>query len=149
MGRCASCGKNLSPAEMSQPCPDCRSLDREVSGADQFGVIDLAKVTETLARMHYEIEPGLVRIFRLKVGAAGDTGGDACIRLLEVSEDTPESGVMPLHFSPLPASGVPLPSVIIEVSPAEFERIRSNDLKLPDGWTIGEAFARPTSVESL
>ena len=147
MGRCTRCGKNLSPAEMGDPCSNCGGRDREVSDIDQGRMIDVAEAAETLARKHYDLEPGLVRIFRINVGAT-DEGGDACIRLLEVSEDTPESGVMPLHFGAIPASGVPLPSVIIEVSPAEFERIRSNDLKLPEGWTIGQELARSSVAES-
>ncbi len=149
MGRSAHCGRNLSRAEMGDPCPDCEGMDREVSDVDQGGFMDVAAAAETLARKHYEIESGLVRIFRINVRAVDEPGGAACIRLLEVSEDTPESGVMPLHFSAIPASGVPFPSVIIEVSPAEFERIRSNDLKLPEGWTIGEELARPSVAESL
>ena len=31
-----------------------------------------------------------------------------------------------------------------EVSPDEFEKIRSDELKLPEGWTLGEEFPRPS-----
>ena len=64
------------------------------------------------------------------------------IKLLEVNADTAPSGVMPLHFGPAPAGGIPYPSVIVEVTPDEFERIRAHELKLPDGWTIGEEYPR-------
>ena len=51
---------------------------------------------------------------------------------------------MPLQFGPAPASGVPYASVIVEVSPSEFQKLQSNELKLPEGWSIGEEFPRPT-----
>jgi hypothetical protein len=53
---------------------------------------------------------------------------------------------MPLHFGPAPASGIPYPSVIVEVTPDEFKKIQSHELKLPEGWEIGEELARPTDV---
>ena len=33
-------------------------------------------------------------------------------------------------------------SVIVEVTPDEFERIQSQELKLPDGWTIDEEYPK-------
>jgi hypothetical protein len=45
---------------------------------------------------------------------------------------------MPLYFGPAPASGIPYPSVIVEVSPNEFKKIQSDELKLPEVWTIGD-----------
>ena len=38
------------------------------------------------------------------------------IKLLEVNENTVAAGVMPLYFGPAPASGIPYPSVIVEVT---------------------------------
>jgi len=52
---------------------------------------------------------------------------------------------MPLHFGPIPASGVPFPSVIVEVTPDEYERIQRRELKLPAGWENGEELPKPTS----
>ena len=49
---------------------------------------------------------------------------------------------MPLYFGPVPSSGIPYASVIVEVTPDEFERIRVQELKLPDGWTIGEEYPK-------
>ena len=64
------------------------------------------------------------------------------IKLLEINIDTSPSGIMPLHFGPVPGSGIPYPSVIVEVTPDEFDRIRLQELKLPDGWTIDEEYPR-------
>ncbi len=53
---------------------------------------------------------------------------------------------MPLHFGPAPASGILFPSIIVEVTPEEFDRIKRNELKLPKGWTIGEELPKPTKA---
>ena len=53
---------------------------------------------------------------------------------------------MPLHFRPVPGSGIPYPSVIVEITPDEFDRIRLQDLKLPDGWTVDEEYSEGDSL---
>ena len=143
MARCRKCGRSLTPAETGLPCPDCGSSDRDITSSDQATLIEVAKATEALARKHYEIESGLTQIFRLTDTAEATVTRGAPIKLLEVNANTSESGIMPLHFGPAPASGIPYASVIIEVSPHEFQKIRSNELKLPEGWSIGEELPRP------
>jgi hypothetical protein len=44
--------------------------------------------------------------------------------------------------APVPGSGIPYPSVIVKVTPDEFERIKVQELKLPDGWTIDEEYPK-------
>ena len=41
---------------------------------------------------------------------------------------------MPLGFGPTPEAGIRFPSVIIEVTPDEFEKIEAKELPLPSGW---------------
>ena len=98
--------------------------------------------TRLLVKKHFEIEPGVTRIFRLATGEA-EASGVAPIRLLEVNEATAPSGIMPLHFGPAPAAGIPYPSTIVEVTPEEFEKIKTEELKLPEGWSLGEEFPKP------
>ena len=62
---------------------------------------------------------------------------------LEVNEDTVTAGVLPLHFGPLPNFGVPYPTIIIAVTPSEFEKIKTQKLKLPKDWKLGEEMPRP------
>jgi len=121
-------------------------MDRSITDFDQATSIEIAEAAEALARKHYEIETGLTQIFRIADTAGAAVIRGAPIKLLEVNANTPESGIMPLHFGPAPASGIPYASVIIEVSPGEFQKIRSNELKLPDGWSIGEEFPRPPAA---
>ncbi len=96
-----------------------------------------------LARLHYEIESGMTTIYRC-TGTDDDANPAAPIKLLEVNQDTIPSGIMPLQFGPNPTAGIHFPSVIIEVTPDEFERIQSDSLSLPPGWTIQMPIPRPT-----
>jgi hypothetical protein len=42
----------------------------------------------------------------------------------------------------MPSAGIHYPSIIVEVTPEEFDRIQSQELKLPAGWTLGEPISR-------
>jgi hypothetical protein len=75
---------------------------------------------------HYDVDEGLTHIFQITDTSATEVANGEPIKLLEVSLDTPETGIMPLHFGPSPASGIPYAPISIEVSPSEFERIQSN-----------------------
>jgi hypothetical protein len=96
---------------------------------------DLREATRSLAQAHYLVEPGLVSIFRL-IGPAGTE--EEPIKLLEVNRDTVPTGIMPLGFDAAPDRGIPYPSIIVEVTPDEYEQIRSGALALPNGWRIGD-----------
>jgi hypothetical protein len=99
-------------------------------------------VAKKLAAAHYSIEPRILRIFQLREAAETESLPATPIKLLEVNEHTSPSGVMPLYFRPAPASGIPYSSVIVEVTPDEFEQIRGNSLPLPFGWSIAEELPR-------
>jgi hypothetical protein len=105
-------------------------------------VSDKDEVARILAHKHYDIEPGITRIFKLRDKPEFESLAGAPIKLLEINADTAPAGIMPLHFGPVPGSGISYPSVIVEVTPDEFERIQSRELKLPDGWTIGEEYPK-------
>lgn len=100
------------------------------------------RVARDLANTHYQTETGLTRIFRLRGKAEVEVSATEPIKLLEVNENTFASGVHPLQFGPAPASGIPFPSVIVEVTPDEFSKIQSEELKLPRGWVLGEELSR-------
>ena len=102
------------------------------------------EVAKVLAKKHYEAEAGLQRIFRLTGSAEVEVSFVEPIKLLEVNANTVPSGVLPVQFGPAPASGIPYPSVIVEVSPEEFHKIQTQELKLPKGWRLGEEMPKPT-----
>ena len=100
------------------------------------------EVARKLADAHFDLEPGITRIFRLNGLLPNEGLPDTPIKLLEINTDTPPSGIMPLYFGPVPGSDIPYPSVIVEITPDEFDKIQAQELKLPDGWTIGEEYGR-------
>jgi hypothetical protein len=38
---------------------------------------------------------------------------------------------------------MPYPMIIVTVTPSEFEKIKTQELKLPKDWQVGEEMARP------
>ena len=96
-----------------------------------------------LARLHFEFEPGMVEIYRVLDEGADEANPREPIKLLEVNQDTIPSGILPLGFDPIPASGN-FPSVIIQITPGEFERVKKGELQLPSGWQISQPLPPPT-----
>lgn len=100
------------------------------------------EVAKKLAAAHYSIEPGIIRIYQMREGEEAEALASTPIKLLEVNESTSPSGVMPLYFGPSPASGIPYSSVVLEVTPDEYEQIRRKVLQLPAGWSIAQELPR-------
>lgn len=141
--RCADCGRWLTPDESPLPCPRCGSPSRKFFDRDQAVSDDKAEVARVLANRHFQAEEGLLRVFRLAGNPETETRPMEPIKLLEVNANTVPSGVLPVRFGPAPASGIPYPFVIVEVSPEEFGKIQTHALSLPPGWTLGEELPRP------
>ena len=101
-----------------------------------------------LAGCHYDIESGMNQVFRIFGPEDVERNPNEPIKLLEVNENTVPAGIMPIGFGPLPSSGLYYSSIIVEVTPDEFEKIRSEEWSLPHGWKIGELIPRSQTVES-
>lgn len=145
---CSCCNRSLTPEESGRQCPACGSVERTNVANEHANAEDSAKRADAarkLATAHYEVEPGLTRVIRFTGSAEVEVRSAEPIKLLEINEATIPSGVMPLHFGPAPASGVPFPSVIVEVTPGEFEQIQRHELKLPPGWEKAEELPKPTT----
>jgi hypothetical protein len=140
---CAKCGKLLTLSQSNEPCPHCGSRERIVVALDVAVAAEKEAAAAELAKIHYNLEAGLSQIFRLTSSARSEVSPTEPIKLLEVNEDTVESGVMPLNFGPMPNRGINFPSTIIEVTPNEFKRIQMHELRLPEGWQIREELPRP------
>jgi uncharacterized Zn finger protein (UPF0148 family) len=138
--QCTKCKTTLTPQQAGEPCPICGSMDRNLTAEDRAVARDKALMARELARKHYEVEPGLTRVIRCS-GAAEVEFKPA--ELLEVNTNTVASGVLPLGFDPLPSAGIKFPSIIVEVTPAEYERILAKDLSLPPGWLVEDELAKP------
>jgi hypothetical protein len=98
-----------------------------------------------LAWCHYRIEEGVTQIYTITQDRPVESPNPNVIRLLEVNANTVPSGILPLQFGPSPASGIHYPSVIVEVTPEEFQQIQSDELKLPQGWGLGNLIPRPAA----
>src|SRR4051794_3570928 len=109
---------------------------------------DKREAVTNLARLHYDFEPGITDIFTVLGKPESEELPDEPIKLLEVNQLTIPSGIMPLGFDPAPARGIPFSSVIIEVTPEEMDKIRSQELVLPHGWTVGPLVPRTESASS-
>jgi hypothetical protein len=104
---------------------------------------DKTDAARKLAATHYEVEAGITQIFRVIGRPDAEVRPEEPIKLLEVNQYSIPSGIMPLHFDAAPARGIHFPSVIIEVTPKEFDKIQSRELHLPLGWTIGDLLPKP------
>jgi hypothetical protein len=95
----------------------------------------------SVAASHYALEPVIANIIRL-IGSNEEDAREP-VKLLEVNSDTIEAGIIPVSFGPHPSSGAPYPTIIIEVTPREFEEIETGHLQLPDDWRLGPSIPRP------
>jgi hypothetical protein len=94
-----------------------------------------SEIAKKLADAHRRIEPGISRIIRVVADQEDDA--EEPVKLLEVNPETSPSGIVPIAFGPDPP-GIPFPTVVIEVTEAEFKDICTRSLSLPDGWRLGD-----------
>lgn len=94
---------------------------------------DRYEAAERLAQIHYQSE-STSEVYVTRASLEAEDHADQPIELLEVDEDTIPTGVVPLHFGPLPESGIAYSSTIIEVTPEEYRQIEKGELPLPEGW---------------
>ncbi len=88
-----------------------------------------------IADYDYRIDEGLRAVYRIMADNEDDP--EEPLRLLKVNTDTPETGILPLHFPPDTANGIPFAYELVVITPREFDRLRSADLRLPDDWRLG------------
>ena len=96
------------------------------------------EAAKNLAKAHSDLEPGIVKVFAIQESQEQEVLESTPIKLLEVNTNTSPSGIIPIQFGPNPSFNVPYPSVIVEITPAELDLLRQNQLSLPSGWVIGE-----------
>ena len=109
---------------------------------------DRLEVAKRLAQIHYESE-STTHVYVYCVGGVAGVPDepDEPIKLLEVNQDTIASGIVPLHFGPVPERGINYPSTIIEVTPEEYEQIDQGQLRLPNGWEDRELLPPPVRTQ--
>ena len=94
----------------------------------------IKQVATKLARAHRKADKQtkLIKLFT--------TDRQDEIHLVEVSASAPTTGeVLPFKFAPDPTAGVDYPSVVILLSPAEWQQVEQGMLRLPQGWDLDKA----------
>lgn len=101
-----------------------------------FIMLTKAQTAQSLATAHFRMDQGISRIFRL-VGPKESENSDP-VKLLEINSMTPEAGILPVALGPSVAHGIVYPTVVIEITPGEFDLLEHGALQLPDGWKVEE-----------
>jgi len=91
-----------------------------------------------LAQAHRGLDSGITHIFRV-IAPGQESATAEPIKLLEVNQNTTESGILPVFFSAHPATGLHYPSIIVEVHPSEWLQMQAGQLTLPNGWKVDRA----------
>lgn len=89
------------------------------------------EVAKELAKAHREEDPATTAIYLSE--APGE------VRLIEVSGSVGSAGpkeVLPFRFAERPDQGIDYPSVVILLSPQEWEAVHRGELSLPQGWDM-------------
>jgi len=92
-------------------------------------------IAQVLAKAHRKELSTITRIVRLC--GPNESADNEPIKLLEVNPDTAPSGIWPIALIPDPPD-IPYGSVVVEVTPDEYNDILANRLPLPHGWTLGD-----------
>ena len=88
-------------------------------------------VAHELAAAHRREDPETREVYFLR---AKDE-----VRLVEVSGSAHSGGeVLPFGFAARRDLGVPYPSVVVLLSPEDWERVRRGELDLPEGWDVAK-----------
>jgi CheY-like chemotaxis protein len=93
---------------------------------------------ESLARLHFETEESVEQIIWVR------SDDDQEIRLIEVNRITLPTGDLQV-FRFAPSEDVPFPQLIADVTPAEWDRIQSGEIPLPQGWDLETTQVFPRS----
>ena len=87
-----------------------------------------------MARIHYEVEPGLTHVFQIERVGSTTLEPENSLILLEVNECSVPAKIRPIPFGADEQDGFNHPLVVAEVTPEEFQEIEAGTLKLPEGW---------------
>ncbi len=92
-------------------------------------------VAAELIHWHFQIEPGLVAVYRVTNDRESDPKEP--IKLIEVNADTIATGSFEAYGFAATRE-VPFPTLIAEVTPDELAELRRNG-RLPTGWDVDGA----------
>jgi len=104
----------------------------------------ITKLVQGLARKHFQLEEGIDRFIWFKNGEQDE------IRLIEINRNgIPEGAVVPFYLEP--TEEAPLPILIGDITPDEWQKVRQGIIPLPEGWSLenSETITRDDLKNSL
>jgi hypothetical protein len=114
--------KALEPFASSMPFVNKEKVDMSTQ--------KIQEMVRRLAREHFEVDESIERIIWFK-----DTVNQDEIHLIEVNRDIFPEGMV-LLFYHKPSHKFPLPLRIADVTPEEWEKVKSGMIPLPEGWSL-------------
>jgi hypothetical protein len=98
---------------------------------------EIKEMVQRMAREHFDLEEGIERVIWFKNGEPGE------IHVIEVNRNTiPEGAILTFYLRP--TQEFPLPIILGDVTPEEWEKVKQGLISLPEGWTLDniEVFER-------
>lgn len=108
---------------------------------EQPTTFDRDALAKHYADVHLETDPGVVSIHYLPENA-----DEREIRLLEVNKligDITDASLEPIDFGMDRGTDKRHQLLILDVTPDQWERIKSKELALPDGWVLDKMISLP------
>jgi len=103
----------------------------------------IEELVRRLAREHFDLEEGIERVIWVK------NDGVKEIHLIEVNRNTfPEGKVLTFYLGA--TEEYPLPVRLADITPEEWDKVKSGLIPLPNGWSLDdiEIFEREDSLQS-
>ncbi len=91
----------------------------------------IEEVVRRMAHAHFDIEEDVKRIIWFKDKARKE------IHLLEVNLESPPEDLI-LTFYHKPTEEFPLPAIVGDITPEEWEKVQAGRIPLPQGWSLNE-----------
>lgn len=104
----------------------------------------IEEIVQRLARWHFEIEESIERIIWFKDEQKKE------IHLLEINRESPPEDLI-LTFYHAPTEEFPLPAIVGDITPEEWEKVQAGRIPLPKGWSLNEieVFEREEVLNSV
>jgi hypothetical protein len=114
-----------------------------IDDREDLAVPDKDTIAVDLIRWHFQVEPGLITVYRVINENEGDPAEP--IKLIEVNAHPVSTGSLEA-FGFAATKDVPYPTLIAEVTPDELDELRRSR-RLSAGWDIerAECFSRPAA----
>lgn len=90
---------------------------------------NINEIVKRMAQEHFDIEEGVERVVWFKNGAPNE------IHLIEVNRNTIPEGMI-LTFYHGPTAEYPLPVIVGDITPEEWEKVKQGMISLPEGWSL-------------